>query len=135
MTHATKFTALLDPRNNPSRWTKKRAILTASASVILLANDTRRQRLGIIKREKRVVRLDDAPESIVDYGEGKLNVLCKTVDTYPLDNGVDLMAPPGALTLLVVVHDAMLYLGKRVSAAFAIRRQEQTIILYLYLVV
>ena len=34
-THATKFTALLDPRNRPSRCTKKRAILTASASVIL----------------------------------------------------------------------------------------------------
>jgi hypothetical protein len=79
-----------------------------------------------------VVGLNDAPESIVDYGEGKLNVLCKTVDTYPLDNAVDLMAPPSALTLLVVVHDTMLYLGKRVSAVSAISRQSFHICTLLY---
>jgi hypothetical protein len=40
------------PEERPSRWTKKRAIPTASASAILSGDDTRRQRLGTIKIKK-----------------------------------------------------------------------------------
>jgi hypothetical protein len=99
-----------------------------------MIDDTRCQLLYIIKLKYRVVEPDDAPERIVDYGKGKFNVLCKTVDTYPLDNSVDLMAPPSALALLVVIHDTVLHLCIRVSALRVISRREPPI-LYLYLVI
>ena len=90
---------------------------------------------GASRWEMGLVRLRGAPESIVDHGKGKLNILCETVNTDSLDNGVDLMAPPGALTLLVVVHDTVLDLYIRVCTASAVSLQGLTIILGLYLVV
>jgi hypothetical protein len=108
LTQATRFTALLEPRNKPSRWTKKRAILTASASVILVPDVTRRQLLPCVIR--RGIRGNFVPESIVDHGERELNVLCEAIDTDALNDSINLVSPPGTLALLLVVHDAVLYL-------------------------
>lgn len=105
--HATKFTALLDPKNKPSRCTRKRAILTASASVILLADVTRCQRPPSTKTKKNK---GASPESIVDHRKRELNVLCDAVDPDALDDGIDLMSPSGTLALLGVVHDSVLNL-------------------------
>ena len=48
-----------------------------------------------------------SPESIIDHWKRKLNVLRDAVDPDALDYGIDLMSPPGTLTLLVVVHDSV----------------------------
>jgi hypothetical protein len=50
------------------------------------------------------------PECIVDHGQRKLNVLCEAVNTDSLNDSINLVSPPSALALLVVVHDAVLYL-------------------------
>ena len=103
--HATKFTALLDPRNKPSRCTRKRAILTASASVILLADVTRRQRPPSDENKKNG---GASPESIIDHRKRELNVLRDAIDPDALDDGIDLMSPPGTFALFGVVHDSVL---------------------------
>jgi hypothetical protein len=95
LTHATKFTALLDPRNRPSRCTKKRAILTASASVILAADVTRRQ-TRLVQQQKNG---DASPESIIDHGKRELDVLRNTVDSDAFNDGIDLMPPHSTLAL------------------------------------
>ena len=109
LTHATKFTALLEPRNRPSRCTRKRAILTASASVILSwpmspvvsffgSSDIRNTKLG------------RAPEGVTNHGKRELNVRRDTVDPDSLNDCIDLMSSSCALALLDVEHDTMLYL-------------------------
>jgi hypothetical protein len=105
LTHATRFTALLDPRNRPSRCTKKRAILTASASVILMTDVTPSSASAILRKNGGA-----SPESIVDHGKRELNVLRDAVDPDALDDGIDLMPPSSTLALLSVVHDSVLNL-------------------------
>ena len=51
-----------------------------------------------------------APERIVNHRERQLDILCDTVNSNALDNGVDLMSSSGTLALLGVEHDPMLYL-------------------------
>jgi hypothetical protein len=50
------------------------------------------------------------PECIVDHGQSELNVLREAVNTNALNDSINLVSPPSALALLVVVHDAVLYL-------------------------
>jgi hypothetical protein len=51
-----------------------------------------------------------SPESIIDHRKREFNVLRDAVDPDALDDGIDLMSPPGTLTLLAVVHDSVLNL-------------------------
>jgi hypothetical protein len=60
-----------------------------------------------------------SPESVIDHRKRELNILRDAVDPDALDDGIDLMSPPGTLALLAVVHDTMLNLRiiyKAVSA-------------------
>ena len=66
-----------------------------------------------------------APESIVDHRERELNVPREAVDTDALNDSIDLMSPPGALALLVVVHDAVLYLDYCFMVATVTKRCQQ----------
>ena len=109
LTHATKFTALLDPRNSPSRCTRKRAILTASASVILLWPVPPVVSF-FMSPGIRNTELGHAPEGVIDHGERQVNVLGDTVDPDSLNDGIDLMSSSRALALLDVEHDAVLHL-------------------------
>jgi hypothetical protein len=59
------------------------------------------------------------PESIVDHGKRELNVLRNAVDPDALDDGIDLMSPPGTLALLSVVHDSVLNLRIAIRAVIA----------------
>ena len=51
-----------------------------------------------------------SPESVIDHRKRELNVLRDAVDPDALDDGIDLVSPPGTLALLVVVHDSVLNL-------------------------
>ncbi len=51
-----------------------------------------------------------SPESVIDHRKSKLNVLRDAVDPDALDDGIDLMSPPGTLALLAVVHHSVLNL-------------------------
>jgi hypothetical protein len=85
-------------------------MLTASASVILMTDVTRRQLLMCCHLIRGNGNRENAPKSIVDHRERELNVLREAVDTDSFDDSIYLMSPPGTLALLVVVHDAVLYL-------------------------
>jgi hypothetical protein len=56
------------------------------------------------------------PESIVDHRKRELNVLRDAVDPDTLDDGIDLMSPPGTLALLAIVHDSVLDLRNFITA-------------------
>jgi hypothetical protein len=51
-----------------------------------------------------------SPESVIDHRKREINVLRDAVDPDALDDGIDLMSPPGTLALPAVVHDSMLNL-------------------------
>jgi hypothetical protein len=51
-----------------------------------------------------------SPESVIDHRKRELNVLRDAIDPDALDDGIDLMSPPGTFALFAVVHDSVLNL-------------------------
>jgi hypothetical protein len=47
------------------------------------------------------------PESVIDHRKRELNVLRDAIDPDALDDGIDLMSPPGTFALFAVVHDSV----------------------------
>jgi len=51
-----------------------------------------------------------SPESVIDHRKRELNVLRDAIDPDALDDGINLMSPPGTFALFVVIHDSVLNL-------------------------
>lgn len=51
-----------------------------------------------------------SPESVINHRKRELNVLRDAIDPDALDDGIDLMSPPGTFALFAVVHDSVLNL-------------------------